>query len=151
MAQSDTPSVDRRGFLKGVAIAGGAGVAAPAAAQAPAAAPRPSVAPPTAQFAVREGAQLAANVLRRIAGTPTRPFRYKARGMLATIGKLNGVAEVFGVRFSGLTAWLVWRAFYLGLMPTLGRKVRIYVEWTWGMFFSADITHFRFSRSEPAD
>ena len=110
-----------------------------------------SVAPPTAQFAVREGAQLAANVLRRIAGTPTRPFRYKARGMLATIGKLNGVAEVFGVRFSGLTAWLVWRAFYLGLMPTLGRKVRIYVEWTWGMFFSADITHFRFSRSEPAD
>lgn len=110
-----------------------------------------NVAPPTAQFAVREGGQLAENLLRGIAGKPTRPFRYKARGMLATIGKLNGVAEIFGLRFSGLPAWLAWRAFYLGLMPTLGRKVRIYVEWTWGMFFAADITHFRFSRSDPAD
>jgi NADH dehydrogenase len=32
-------------------------------------------------------------------------------------------------------------------MPTFGRKLRIYVEWTWGMFFPTDITHFRFTRS----
>jgi NADH dehydrogenase len=48
---------------------------------------------------------------------------------------------------SGLPAWLIWRAYYLSQMPTFGRKLRIYVEWTWGMFFPTDITHFRFTRS----
>jgi len=37
------------------------------------------------------------------------------------------------------------------LMPTLGRKVRIWLEWTWSMFFAADITHLRFTRSIEAD
>ena len=47
MAQSDTPSVDRRGFLKGVAVAGGASVAAPTTVKAQATAPKPAVMPPT--------------------------------------------------------------------------------------------------------
>ena len=36
-------------------------------------------------------------------------------------------------------------------MPTLGRKLRIFVEWTWGMFFPNDITHLRFTRSADLD
>ena len=60
---------------------------------------------------------------------------------------MNGVAEVFGIPVSGLPAWLIWRAYYLSQMPTFGRKLRIFVDWTWGMFFPADITHFRFTRS----
>ncbi|GJJ03234.1 hypothetical protein RugamoR64_37720 [Duganella rhizosphaerae] len=32
-------------------------------------------------------------------------------------------------------------------MPTLRRKLRVFVEWTWGMFFPVDITHLRFTRS----
>jgi NADH dehydrogenase len=70
--------------------------------------------------------------------------------MMATTGHLKGVAEVFGLRLSGLPAWLLWRAYYLLQMPTAGRKLRIAVEWTWGMFFAADITHLRFIRSDEA-
>jgi NADH dehydrogenase len=36
-------------------------------------------------------------------------------------------------------------------MPTLGRKVRIGVEWTWSMFFAADVTHLRFTRSAETE
>jgi NADH dehydrogenase len=36
-------------------------------------------------------------------------------------------------------------------MPSLGRKVRIWVEWTWSLFFPADITHLRFTRTEEVD
>jgi NADH:ubiquinone reductase (H+-translocating) len=36
-------------------------------------------------------------------------------------------------------------------MPTFGRKLRIFVEWSWGMFFPTDITHLRFTRSNEAD
>jgi NADH dehydrogenase len=104
-------------------------------------------APPTAQFAVREARLLARNLLGRIAGRATKPFRYRSRGMMAAIGHMNGVADVFGIPVSGLPAWLIWRAYYLSQMPTFGRKLRIYVEWTWGMFFPTDITHFRFTRS----
>lgn len=109
------------------------------------------VAPPTAQFAVAEAKCLAANLIDSIAGRPTRAFRHRSRGMMATTGHLKGVAEVFGVRFAGLPAWLLWRAYYLARMPTFGRKLRIWVEWTWSMGFGTDITHLRFTRTSETD
>jgi NADH dehydrogenase len=70
---------------------------------------------------------------------------------MAAIGHQKGVASVLGISISGIFAWLLWRAYYLFLMPTWGRKIRIYVEWTWGMFFPPDITHLRFTRSQDTD
>jgi NADH dehydrogenase len=106
-----------------------------------------TVAPPTAQFAVREARRLAENLVAVLNGQPTRVFNYRARGQMAAIGHMKGVADIGGIALSGLPAWLVWRAYYLSQMPSLGRKVRIFVEWTWGMFFPTDITHLRFTRS----
>ncbi len=108
-------------------------------------------APPTAQFAVREARCLAENLLAAIRHEPTRPFKHRSRGAMAAIGHRRGVAEIYGIAISGLAAWLVWRAYYLSQMPTLGRKLRIFVEWTWGMFFPNDITHLRFNRSRDLD
>ncbi len=105
------------------------------------------LAPPTAQFAVREARCLARNLIAVLSGRPTQLFRYRPRGSMAAIGHRKGVADLFGIPLSGLPAWLLWRAYYLSQMPTLGRKVRIFVEWTWGMFFPTDITHLRFTRS----
>jgi NADH dehydrogenase len=108
-------------------------------------------APPTAQYAVREARCLARNLLASISGEPTRAFRHRSRGAMAAIGHRKGVADVLGFRLSGLPAWLLWRAYYLSQMPTIGRKLRIFVEWTWGMFFPNDITHLRFRRSDEVD
>jgi NADH dehydrogenase len=104
-------------------------------------------APPTAQFAVAEAKHLAKNLIARCGGRATTVFAHQSRGMMATVGHLKGVAQIPGLRLSGLPAWMLWRAYYLSQMPTFGRKVRIFVEWTWGMFFPPDITHFRFTRS----
>ena len=38
---------------------------------------------------------------------------------LAAIGQRTGVAEIFGFRFSGLVAWLMWRTIYLMKLPRL--------------------------------
>jgi NADH dehydrogenase len=111
----------------------------------------PAWAPPTAQFAVAEARALARNLVAALDGRPTTPFAHAARGSLATTGHLKGVALVGRVRIAGLAAWLLWRAVYLLRMPTLGRKVRIWVEWTWAMAFSADITHLRFTRTHPQE
>lgn len=105
------------------------------------------IAPPTAQFAVREARCLAQNLLAPIRGQPTEPFRYRQRGSMAAIGHRRGVAEVFGVSLWGFAAWLLWRAYYLSQMPTFGRKLRIFVEWSWAALFRTDITHLRFHRT----
>jgi NADH dehydrogenase len=110
-----------------------------------------SSAPPTAQFAIREGQQVAHNIAAAINGRPTRVFSYKSKGSMATIGHLTGVAELFGmVRLGGFPAWLVWRAFYLSLMPTFAKRTRIFFEWTWSMLFSPDIINLRFTTTQQA-
>jgi NADH:ubiquinone reductase (H+-translocating) len=107
--------------------------------------------PPTAQFAVREAALLADNLIATLSGKPTRAFSYRPLGAMAAIGHRKGIASLFGLPLWGLPAWLIWRAYYLAQMPTLGRKLRIFVEWTWGMFFPNDITHLHFTRSQDCD
>jgi NADH dehydrogenase len=105
----------------------------------------------TAQFAVAQAKQLARNLLRHIEGQSTQAFSHRSKGMMATTGHHRGVALAYGVPLTGLPAWLMWRAYYLLRMPTLGRKLRIWVEWTWSLFFPADITHLRFTRSDEVD
>ncbi len=43
------------------------------------------------------------------------------------------------MRFSGLLAWLMWRAIYLSKLPGLERKVRVLVDWLIELFFPRDI------------
>jgi NADH dehydrogenase len=106
-----------------------------------------TISPPTAQFAERQARQLAANIARRARGEPTRPFAYKPMGQLSAIGHNKAVAEVFGVKLAGFVAWLMWRGVYLLKIPTFGRKVRLFLEWNWAMFFPPDISHLSYTRT----
>ncbi|MCA1675085.1 MAG: hypothetical protein LC799_23820 [Actinobacteria bacterium] len=36
-------------------------------------------------------------------------------------------------------AWMMWRAIYLGKLPGLERKVRVFVDWNIELFFPRDI------------
>ncbi len=103
--------------------------------------------PPTAQFADRQARFLAKNIISKIKGKPTREFSYKPAGMLASIGHNNAVAEIYGLRMSGIIAFFIWRAIYLAKVPTLQRKTRLFLEWTWSVFFPHDIAHLGFSRT----
>jgi NADH dehydrogenase len=49
------------------------------------------------------------------------------------------VAEILGMRFSGLIAWLLWRTIYLSKLPGTQKKVRVALDWTLDLFFSKDI------------
>jgi len=105
------------------------------------------VSPPTAQFAERQARQLAANIERKVRGEPTRPFAYRPMGQLSAIGHNKAVAEVLGIKVAGFVAWLMWRGVYLLKIPTLGRKVRLFLEWNWAMFFPPDISHLGYART----
>jgi NADH dehydrogenase len=86
-------------------------------------------APPTAQFAVREARALAKNVAAALEGRPGEPFVYKSKGALASLGAHCGVAEVYGVRLTGLPAWLLWRGYYLSFVPGFATKMRVAAQW----------------------
>jgi len=107
-----------------------------------------AICPPTAQFAEQQARQLALNIQRAAAGRQIRPFSYRSRGQLASIGHRKAVARLFGMQLSGFVAWLLWRGIYLLKIPTLSRKVRIYLEWNWAMLFPPDIAHLGFERSQ---
>ena len=95
--------------------------------------------PPTAQHGLRQGVAAAKNIEAAIVGRALRPFRYKAIGLLASIGRHTGVAMVFGVKFSGFIAWWFWRTVYLAKLPGLAKKLRVMVGWTLDLFFGREI------------
>jgi NADH dehydrogenase len=107
-------------------------------------------APPTAQFAVRQARLVAANICAKLHDQPTKPFSHRALGQLSSVGHNRAVAELLGLRISGFVAWLMWRGVYLLKVPTLARKVRLFLEWNWAMFFPPDLAHFSF-RLTPRD
>ena len=103
--------------------------------------------PPTAQHAIRQAAVLAGNILAGMRGQALQPFRFKTLGMLAAIGRHAGVAEILGVRFSGIIAWGLWRAIYLSKLPGLEKKVRVTLDWMLDLVFSKDIVQLPTLRS----
>jgi len=103
--------------------------------------------PPTAQHALREGRTVARNVAATVQGGTRQPFRFSTLGQLATIGRRTGVANVFGIRFSGFVAWWLWRTIYLSKLPRLEKKVRVALDWTLDVCFAKD---FACTASGPA-
>ena len=95
--------------------------------------------PPTAQYAVRQGKVLGKNLAATFKGKPLTTFEFKMLGSLAALGHQLAVAEVFGKRFSGLFAWLMWRAIYLAKLPTFEKQLRVGLDWFLDVFFPADI------------
>jgi NADH dehydrogenase len=99
--------------------------------------------PPTAQHASRQAKVLAHNIVATMRGQPLKPFKFKTLGLLATIGRRTGVAEVMGVQFSGIVAWWLWRAIYLSKLPGLQKKIRVTLDWILDLIFSKDIVQLR--------
>ena len=99
--------------------------------------------PPTGQFAERQGRQCANNVVRALAGEPTRPFSFKVLGQLCSIGGHSAVAEMLGFKLSGFLAWFVWRGVYLFKLPSLSRRFQVGFDWAWLLVFPRDLSCIR--------
>jgi NADH dehydrogenase len=85
--------------------------------------------PGVAQVAMQGGAHAARTILQRVKGEPPRPFVYNDRGSMAIIGRGSAVADIRGLRFSGLLAWLAW--LFLHIFELIGFRNRIVVMIEW--------------------
>ncbi|MGI8648672.1 MAG: NAD(P)/FAD-dependent oxidoreductase [Mycobacteriales bacterium] len=94
---------------------------------------------PSAQHAIRQAKRLAGNIVATLRGTKLKEYRHTYAGSVAGLGLHRGVAQIYGVKLSGLPAWLLHRVYHLAMMPTFNRKVRILLDWTVSLFFKRDI------------
>jgi NADH dehydrogenase len=95
--------------------------------------------PPTAQHALREGKALADNIAAVIGGRAPAPFRFRTIGLLVVLGHRTAAAEIRGLRFSGLVAWLMWRGIYLSKLPGAEKRLRVLFDWMLDLAFPRDI------------
>lgn len=93
----------------------------------------PMMAPP----AIAQGKLLAANLRRMMTGQVPRPFVYRHKGSMATIGRNLAVAEFGSFRLHGSLAWFVW--IFVHLMSLVSFRNRLTVFATWMLsYFSYD-------------
>jgi NADH dehydrogenase len=98
-----------------------------------------AVCSPSAQHAVRQAAVLADNVIAYLRGHALRHYQHRYAGSVASLGLYKGVAEIYGIRLTGIVAWFMHRTYHLSRMPTFNRKIRIVADWTSALLFRREV------------
>jgi NADH dehydrogenase len=70
----------------------------------------------------------------RLRGGQARPFRYRDKGNLATIGRAAAVADVKGVRLSGFIAWITWLVVHLWYLIGFQNRLLVLIRWAFSFF-----------------
>lgn len=92
--------------------------------------PLPGIAP----VALQQGSYLARLLRRRLQGKSLPPFRYRDRGIMATIGRASAVAVLGRLRFTGYLAWLLWLFVHLLFLIEFQNRFLVLVQWAWNYF-----------------
>jgi NADH:ubiquinone reductase (H+-translocating) len=87
-----------------------------------------------APVAMQMGNHAARNILALAEGRKSRRFRYFDKGSLATIGRNRAVADLRGIRFGGVLAWLSWLFIHLLFLVGLRNRVLVLFQWAWAYF-----------------
>ncbi|EPR66109.1 NADH dehydrogenase [Cyclobacterium qasimii M12-11B] len=87
--------------------------------------------PQVAQVAIQQADNLANNFLAKLKNKPSKAFKYKNLGSMATVGRKLAVVDLPFIKLQGLLAWLIW--LFVHLMAILGVKNRIFIflDWSW--------------------
>jgi NADH dehydrogenase len=87
--------------------------------------------PGVAQVAIQMGKQAAHNILVQLDRQPAQPFHYFDKGSLATIGRKDAVADIFGWQLSGWLAWLVWLVVHLYFLVGVRNRLLVMLSWAY--------------------
>ena len=100
------------------------------------------VLPQLGSVALQSGEHAGKTIAERLAGKETKPFKYRDKGTMATIGRGSAVVQMLGGRtMKGKTASLAWGTVHLALLPTNEDRAKAVVDWA-----GAGLTHQRSGR-----
>jgi NADH dehydrogenase len=87
--------------------------------------------PGVAQGAMQMGRHVANLIRGEQRGESRRPFHYRDKGNLATIGRAAAVADIYGLHLSGLPAWLVWVFIHIAYLIGFRNRLIVMLQWAW--------------------
>jgi NADH dehydrogenase len=100
------------------------------------------VLPQLGSVALQSGEHAGETIARLVAGKETKPFKYRDKGTMATIGRGAAVVQMLGGRtMKGKTAQMAWGTVHLALLPTNEDRAKAVVDWA-----GAGFTHQRSGR-----
>uniref|UniRef100_A0A914CC92 FAD/NAD(P)-binding domain-containing protein n=1 Tax=Acrobeloides nanus TaxID=290746 RepID=A0A914CC92_9BILA len=103
--------------------------------------------PCTAQVAERQGRYIAKS-LNEIANngyvylTPSKPFIFKSRGMLAYIGENKALSDLPEFKLKGISSWVLWRSAYFTRLSSWRLRIQVPLDWFKIWLFGRDTSRF---------
>jgi NADH:quinone reductase (non-electrogenic) len=89
----------------------------------------PVVFPGVAPVAMQQGRYAGRVVRARLRSRETKPFHYRDKGNLATIGRAAAVADIKGLKLSGFIAWLTWLLVHLFYLVGFQNRILVFIRW----------------------
>ena len=98
--------------------------------------------PQLGSVALQSGEHAGETIARHAAGKKVKPFKYRDKGTMATIGRGAAVVQMLGGRtMKGKVAQAAWGTVHLALLPTNEDRAKAVVDWA-----GAGLTHQRAGR-----
>ncbi len=92
----------------------------------------PGVAPAAMQMGKHAAKTIASRLrLKQGAQPAARPFRYRDKGSMATIGRASAVADLGKVKLKGWLAWMAWLVIHLMFLVGFRSKIVVLINWVW--------------------
>lgn len=87
--------------------------------------------PMLAQVAIQQARLAARNIEAMTKGQPVANLRYHDRGIMATVGRNSGIAQIGPLQFSGFIGWVLWLVVHLVNILTFRARVVTLMNWAW--------------------
>jgi NADH:ubiquinone reductase (H+-translocating) len=87
--------------------------------------------PGIAPVAIQQGRATGDNIWRMITGESTQRFRYRGRGVIATIGRAAAVAKIGPLHLSGFLAWVIWLGVHVAYLIGYRNRLAVLLDWSW--------------------
>ncbi|MFE7814451.1 NAD(P)/FAD-dependent oxidoreductase [Streptomyces sp. NPDC057433] len=109
-----------------------------------------AVCPPTAQHALRQGRQVADNIIATLTGRPLRPYHHRDLGLVVDLGGTDAVSRPLGVELRGLPAQVAARGYHWSALRTNVAKTRVMTNWLLNSIAGDDFVRTGFQARRPA-
>ncbi len=91
--------------------------------------------PGVAQVAMQGGRYVASVIIGRVEGKATnKPFFYRDKGNLATVGRSFAIVDIGNIRLTGFFAWLIWLAVHIYFLVGFRNRLVAIFQWAWTYF-----------------
>jgi NADH:quinone reductase (non-electrogenic) len=86
--------------------------------------------PGLAPVAMQQGRYVGRVVRARLRDRESKPFHYRDKGNLATIGRFRAVADIKGLRLSGFIAYMTWVVVHLWYLVGFQSRIIVFTRWS---------------------